>query len=89
VLADDEVAVLDAGGAYASRRGPVRAALPAEAQRDAGAVGRAREVLSKAVRDYALVGDVATVSDRVDALHDVGVDHVVAYPARGLDAIWG
>jgi len=87
VLTEDEDAVLDAVGAYAARRGPVRRALPEDAATDAAATGRAREVLSKAVRDYALVGDVETVRERVDALHDVGVDHVVAYPARGLDAV--
>ncbi|WP_323675121.1 luciferase [Halorubellus sp. PRR65] len=89
VLTEDEDAVLDAVGAYAARRGPVRRALPDAADggsvaTDAAATGRARDVLSKAVRDYALVGDVATVRERVEALHDVGVDHVVAYPARGL-----
>jgi hypothetical protein len=92
VLTDDEDAVLDAVGAYAARRGPVRRALPdaddgAVVATDATATGRAREVLSKAVRDYALVGDVDTVRDRVDRLHDAGVDHVVAYPARGLDHV--
>jgi len=91
VLTDEEDAVLDAVGAYAARRGPVRRALPDAADgesvaTDASASGRARDVLSKAVRDYALVGDVATVREQVAALHDVGVDHVVAYPARGLDA---
>lgn len=92
VLTEDEDAVLDAVGAYAARRGPVRRALPdAEdgepVATDASATGRAREVLSKAVRDYALVGDVATVRERVDRLHDAGVDHVVAYPARGLEHV--
>ncbi|NHN42567.1 luciferase [Halorubellus sp. JP-L1] len=92
VLTDDEDDVLDAVGAYAARRGPVRRALPDAAAdgesvaTDASATGRARDVLSKAVRDYALVGDVATVREQVAGLHDVGVDHVVAYPARGLDA---
>jgi hypothetical protein len=98
VLTDDEDAVLDAVGAYAARRGPVRRALPdggedagegggSDVATDASATGRARDVLSKAVRDYALVGDVATVRDRVAELHDVGVDHVVAYPARGVDDV--
>ncbi|GGL72481.1 DUF7388 family protein [Halocalculus aciditolerans] len=85
VLTDDEDAVLDAVGAYAARRGPVNRALPDDAATDGDAAGRAREVLSKAVRDYALVGNAATVSERVDALREAGVDHVVAYPARGLD----
>ena len=93
VLTDDEDAVLDAVGAYAARRGPVRRALPdpedgrESVATDASATGRARDVLSKAVRDYALVGDVATVRERVEALLDVGVDHVVAYPARGIEHV--
>jgi len=65
VLTDDEDAILDAVGEYAARRKPVRDALPADAPTGADASGRAREVLSQAVRDYALVGDVETVTARV------------------------
>lgn len=83
VLADDEDAILDAVGAYTARRGPVRSALPDDAATDGSASGRAREVLSAAVRDYALVGDAETVGDRVAELKDAGADTVVAYPARG------
>ncbi|WP_135363899.1 DUF7388 family protein [Halosimplex halophilum] len=85
VLTDEEDAVLDALGAYAARRGPVRSALPDGAPTDATAGGRAREVLSQAVRDYGLVGGVETVADRVDELRDAGADRIVGYPARGLD----
>jgi len=87
VLADDEDAILDAVGDYAARRGPVREALPADAATDASATGRAREVLTQAVRDYALVGDVETVRERVETLQSLGDTTVVAYPARGLDAV--
>jgi len=86
VLSDDETEMLDAVGAYAARRGPVARALPDGAATNGTARGRAREVLSKAVRDYALVGDAETVGDRVAALREAGVDCVVAYPAAGLDA---
>jgi hypothetical protein len=85
VLTDDEDAILDAVGAYAARRGPVARALPESAPTDAAAAGRAREVLSAAVRDYALVGGVDDVRSQVEALREVGADHVVAYPARGID----
>jgi len=85
VLADDEDTILDALGAYAARRGPVAERLPEGAPTDSTATGRAREVLSEAVRKYDIVGDGETVRDRVDALHEAGVDSVVAYPARGLD----
>jgi hypothetical protein len=84
VLTDDEDVVLDAVGSYAARRQPVQAALPDDARTDAGATGRAREVLSRAVRDYALVGDPSTVRDRVESLQQGGADRVVAYPARGV-----
>lgn len=87
VLADDEGAVLDAVGAYAARRQPVREALPADAPTDAGATGRAREVLSKAVRDYALVGTADAVREQADALREAGADRVVAYPAQGPTAL--
>jgi hypothetical protein len=86
VLHDDEDTILDAVGAYAARRGPVRRALPDGAATDATATGRAREVLSAAVRDYALVGSVEAVAAQVEALREAGADHVVGYPARGLDA---
>jgi hypothetical protein len=83
VLTDDEDAILDAVGAYAARRRPVANALPEGAATDSNAAGRAREVMTTAVRDYALVGDVDTVSERVAALKDAGADLVVGYPARG------
>ncbi|WP_372910149.1 luciferase [Salinigranum sp.] len=86
VLTDDEDAVLDAVGAYAARRRPVARALPDDASIDATATGRAREVLSAAVRDYALVGAPDTVHEQVSELREAGVDLVVGYPARGVDA---
>jgi hypothetical protein len=85
VCSDDEDKVLDAVGAYVSRRGPVRRALPEDAPVDSSATGRAREVLLKASRDYALVGSPDTVGQRVQELRDVGADVVVGYPARGVD----
>ncbi|MFC4548964.1 MULTISPECIES: DUF7388 family protein [Halorussus] len=85
VLTDDEDAVLDAVGAYAARRGPVRSALPDGAATGAAATGRAREVLSAATRDYALVGTPERVGERVAALKEAGADIVVGYPARGIE----
>jgi hypothetical protein len=87
VLTDDADAVLDAVGAYAARRGPVRKRLPADAPRDSSISGDARETLLAACREYALVGDSETLADRVDALREAGVNRVVGYPARGLDAV--
>jgi hypothetical protein len=84
VVAADEDTVLDAVGPYAARRGPVRAALPDCAATDSTATGRTREVLSEAVREYALVGDRETVRERVAALREAGADRVVGYPARGV-----
>ena len=89
VLSEDADAVLDSVGAYVSRRGPVAEALPPEAATDADAAGRARDVLLAASRDYALVGSPETVRSRVEDLREVGVDRVVGYPARGLDAFLG
>jgi len=86
VLSGDEDEILDAVGAYTARRGPVRRALPDDPATDGTAAGRAREVLSKAVRDYALVGERESVRERVAGLREAGADRVVAYPARGLDA---
>ncbi|WP_226021748.1 DUF7388 family protein [Halomicrobium salinisoli] len=85
VLTDDDDAVLDAVGEYAARRRPVRDALPEGAATDATATGRARDVLTQAVRDYALVGEPESVADRIAQLKDAGATAVVAYPARGLD----
>jgi hypothetical protein len=85
VLTDDEDEVLDAVGAYVSRRRPVARALPEGAATDGSATGRAREVLSKASRDFALVGTAETVRTRVSALKDAGADIVVGYPARGVE----
>jgi Luciferase-like monooxygenase. len=87
VLTDDEDAVLDAVGAYAGRRSRVRARLPDDTPRDHTIEGEARETLLSACREYALAGDPETVATRVDELHKAGVDHVVGYPARGLDPV--
>jgi len=84
VLTDDDDAVLDAVGGYAARRGPVASALPEGAPTDATATDRAREVLTAATRDYALVGSPTRVGERVADLKDAGADLVVGYPARGL-----
>jgi hypothetical protein len=84
VPTDDEDEILDAVGAYAARRGPVRSALPDDAETDSAASGRAREVLSAAVRDYALVGDLGTITERISALKEAGADLVVGYPAGGV-----
>ncbi len=46
-------------------------------------------MLLAASRDFALVGDVATVRERVEGLRAAGADTVVAYPARGLDQFLG
>ncbi|MDZ7746329.1 MAG: luciferase [Halobacteriales archaeon] len=84
-LTDDEDELLDALGGYASRRGPVRRALPDDAATNSAATGRAREVLTSAIPDFALVGTPDAIGDRVAELKQAGVDTVVGYPARGLD----
>ncbi|WP_232687348.1 DUF7388 family protein [Halobacterium zhouii] len=88
VLADDENEILDAVGAYTARRKPVQRALPDSAPTDGAASGRAREVLSQAVRDYALVGTERTVAERVTELERAGADRVVAYPAQGVKTLF-
>lgn len=85
VLTADEDEILDAVGGYVARRRPVARALPDDAAVDAAATGRAREVLLKAAGDYALSGSPAQIRERVDALRAAGADHVVGYPARGID----
>ncbi|WP_026190267.1 DUF7388 family protein [Halomicrobium katesii] len=87
VLTDDEGEILDAVGDYAARRGPVRAALPDGAATDATASGRARDVLARAVRDYALVGEPETVAERIEQLRAAGADAIVGYPARGIEPV--
>ena len=84
VLSDDEDTILDAVGAYVSRRAPVRRALPDDCETDSSATGRAREVLLAASKDFAIVGDEEAIRGRVEGLHGAGVDTVVGYPARGL-----
>lgn len=85
VLTDDADAILDAVGGYVVRRNPVRRTLPDGAEYDASVDGETRETLLGACRDYALVGDATAVRRQVEELREVGVDHVVAYPARGLE----
>jgi len=87
VLTDDPDAVLDALGGYVARRQSVRESLPGGTPTDSSAEGTARDVLLAAARDYALVGDPEGVAERVDSLRRAGVDHVVAYPARGLETV--
>jgi hypothetical protein len=88
VLTAAEDEVLDAVGAYVSRRKPVSRALPGGTDgttTDGRASGRAREVLSAASRDYALCGTRQDVREQVAALEAVGVDLVIGYPARGIE----
>ncbi len=85
VLTDDPDETLDAVGGYVARRAPVSRRLPDGAATDASATGRAREVLLEATTDFTLVGDGPTVRDSIETLRSVGVDRVVAYPARGLE----
>ncbi|PSP38351.1 luciferase [Halobacteriales archaeon QH_7_65_31] len=89
VLTDDTDERLDAVGGYVSRRGPVRRALPDDAATDSTARGRAREVLTSAIPDFSLVGTPDAINDRISELREIGVDTVVGYPARGLDAFLG
>lgn len=87
VLSDDADAILEAVGAYVSRRRPVAEALPDDAPTDASASGRAREILLEAATEYALVGSEADVRERTDALREAGATTVVGYPAGGLEAV--
>ncbi|SIQ89670.1 hypothetical protein SAMN05421858_0730 [Haladaptatus litoreus] len=89
VLTDDENVILDAVGEYVARRKPVARALPEDGKTDARADGRAREVLSKASRDFALVGTEEEVGERITELKDAGADLVVGYPARGVESFLG
>jgi hypothetical protein len=86
VLSAGEDTILDAVGAYVARRQSIAERLPGDAATDATATGRAREVLLDAAGEYALVGDPAAVRARTDALREAGADHVVGYPARGIEA---
>lgn len=85
VLTDDEDEILDAIGAYLSRRTPVARALPDDAATDSTATGRVRSVLLAAATDYALVGSTDAVHEAVTELREMGADTVVGYPARGLE----
>ncbi|MFB6103472.1 MAG: luciferase [Halobacteriaceae archaeon] len=87
VPATDDDTILDAIGAYVARRPTVRDRIPADAPTDADAMSRVRTALLDAAEDVALVGDTATIVHRIEALHAVGVDSVIAYPAIGLDSI--
>ncbi len=87
VLSAEEDAILDAVGAYAARRPDVADDLSSSAPTDSTATGTARETLLDGCREYALVGSVETVADRIERLRTLGVDYVVGYPARGLDAV--
>ncbi|WP_336345434.1 DUF7388 family protein [Halalkalicoccus ordinarius] len=86
VLTDDADAVLDAVGAYVARRRPVARALPPDAPTDAGAEGRARDVLLAAAGDFALVGTPKAIRERIDGLREAGADTIVGYPARGIES---
>jgi alkanesulfonate monooxygenase SsuD/methylene tetrahydromethanopterin reductase-like flavin-dependent oxidoreductase (luciferase family) len=65
-----------------SADGPTSTDGTGETATDAGG---AREVLSAAVRDYALVGSPEAVREQVARLRTAGVDTVVGYPAAGLE----
>ncbi|MFB6300903.1 MAG: luciferase [Halobacteriales archaeon] len=86
VPTNDADRILDAVGEYVARRGPIRRALPEDAEIDSDATGQARSVLLDGADDYALVGELAVIRDRVSALKSAGVDTVVGYPAAGLES---
>ncbi len=79
LVTDTDGAALDAFGEYVARRRPVAAALPEGARTDRRAQGRAREVLLRAIDDFAIVGDRSTVEARVASLREAGVTTVVHY----------
>lgn len=85
VLSASEDVILDAVGPYVARRQPVAERLPEDTVTDARSTGRTRGVLLDAAGEYALIGDPASVRDRVDGLREAGTDHVVGYPARGIE----
>jgi hypothetical protein len=85
VLSKDADDILDAVGAYTARRKPVRSRLPEDAPTDSSISGEDRGFLLDACHDYALAGTPDAVDSRIDDLHQAGIDHVVSYPARGLD----
>lgn len=87
VLSEDADAVLDAVGDYVARRGAVAERLPGECATDSSADPSVREVLLEAAEEYALVGDPETVRSRIASLRSAGADHVVSYPARGIDGL--
>lgn len=89
VLAENDDVILDAVGDYAARRPDVETALPEETPTDSRATGTARATLLEGCREYALVGSLESVRERIDRLRGAGVDHVVGYPARGLDPFLG
>jgi hypothetical protein len=87
VLTADTDALLNALGAYVSRRRPVRASLPdADVAPDASATGETRETLLEAIPRYGLVGTPNAVGEQAKALREAGADVIVSYPARGLGA---
>ena len=85
VLVGDSDEILDAIGDYVARRRDVSRTLPADPVTDARATGTTRRTLEKACAEYALVGSVEDVRERVESLKTAGVDRVVGYPARGMD----
>lgn len=86
-LAADDDAILDAVGSYAARRTSVATRLPSESPHDSRIAGEARDMLLEACRTYGLVGDPTSVSERIASLRAAGVDHIVGYPARGLEPL--
>lgn len=86
-LAADDDAILDAVGSYAARRQAVAARLPRECPHDCRITGQARDILLDACQTYGLVGDSASVAERIESLRAAGVDHIVAYPARGVEPL--
>lgn len=87
VISTDKDAILDAVGEYAARRKQVRDRLPAGTPLDSNATGESRRELLRGCRAYALVGSSEAVTQRVESLREAGVDHIVGYPARGLDPL--
>lgn len=83
VISDDQNTILDAIGPYTARRDRVRRELN-RPDSITDLDSNDREILVRAIQEYALTGSVPEINEQIQSLKNQGIDTVVSYLPTGI-----